>query len=274
MSGWLRRVRWRWVIAGVGAAVVVLIGTAVVLFAVRERPGAKPVGEAVEEFRATTVPEGSGRGVGPTPGVYRADGEGSASLSLPPTSQRDGAPMPVTVETIDEGCWRVRIDYNEAHWQNWNYCIEGDVVIERGGATHQRWDFGPLTVENLSEFTCDPPPVVVDPDAGEGTSWQHSCTGFNSEIAGTTDSRGPHTFVGREQLVVGGDLVVARRYRHERAVSGAQQGRTTFDVWFEVESHLPVRMERQIRLDSDSPVGAITYTEEGWWQLAALNPER
>jgi hypothetical protein len=33
-------------------------------------------------------------------------------------------------------------------------------------------------------------------------------------------------------------------------------------------------MEREVRIHSDSPVGTITYTESGWWQLTSLVPQR
>jgi hypothetical protein len=37
---------------------------------------------------------------------------------------------------------------------------------------------------------------------------------------------------------------------------------------------LLVRMERRINLRTDSPVGEVTYKEDGEWQLASLTPVR
>jgi hypothetical protein len=266
--------RWRWVVAAAGGLVAVTVGVVIVLFAVREDPGGKPVGEAVEEFRATTVPDRESPASGPEPGVYLADGEGREAISFPPVSQQDGTPIPVRVETLADDCWRVRVDFNEAHWQDWTYCLVDESVVDRGGKTFQRWDFGATKVENVSEFTCDPAAVVIDPDAQDGDRWEQSCVGTSSQVTGTTASAGSQEFLGEERLRIGGREVVTRRYRQDRAISGTQQGRTTVEGWFEVESHLPVRMEREVRIDSDSPVGTITYTESGWWQLTSLVPQR
>lgn len=258
------------VVAAVAIGVVVVV---VVAFVLREDPGGKPLGEAVEEFEAANGgPSPDAGGTGPLPGVYQAEGEGRESISFPAVSQSDGAVLPVTVESVDEHCWRVKVDFNAAHWQDWNYCDVDGRVVDRGGQTYQRWDFGTFTVENLSDFRCDPPGVMIDPSATEGTSWPQSCTGTNSQSSGRTISSGPYTFVGTEELTIGGAPTAALRYRQERSIADAQQGSTVVEFWFEVDTGLPLRMERTVRVDSDSPVGTVTYDESGWWQLSSTKP--
>jgi hypothetical protein len=261
--------RWRWWIAGIVAAVVVAVVVPLVLFATREDPKAKDIGEAVDEFEPG---EGDATADGPAPGVYEAAGEGREAISFPPVSQRDGDVVPVTVEAAAEGCWTVTVDYNEAHWQDWTYCPDGEVVTDRGGQTYQRWDFGATKVENTSTFTCDPPAVMIDPGAEPGDSWDQRCTGTNTQAAGESTSTGPYTFVGIESLEVDGEQVETRHHRQERTISGAQTGTDVVHFWFAVDDHLPIRMEREVRIDSDSPVGTVTYTEEGSWQLTSLEP--
>jgi hypothetical protein len=257
------------VAVGIAAVVLVALAVPLVLFATREDPKAKDIGAAVDEFEPG---EGDAAADGPAPGVYEAAGEGREAISFPPVSQRDGAVVPVTVEAAEEGCWKVTVDYNEAHWQDWTYCPDGAMVVDRGGQTYQRWDFGATKVENTSTFTCDPPAVMIDPDATAGDSWQQACTGTNTQADGESTSAGPHTFVGLEPLEVGGDEVQTRHYRQERTISGAQAGTDVVHFWFVLDDHLPVRMEREVRIDSDSPVGTVTYTEEGSWQLTSLTP--
>jgi hypothetical protein len=253
-------------------AVALVVGVLAVLFLTREDPGSKPVDEAIEEFEAgTTVPAGGARR-GPEPGIYQAEGDGREALSIPGVSQDDGAVLPVTVESLDDRCWRFTVDFNEAHWQDWRFCEEDGRLVDHGGQTFQRWDFGALTVENLTTFACDPPSVVFDPDAEAGASWPQSCSGTSTEVSGTTTSAGPAHDLGEEELVIGGQPVVARHHRQERTLSGAQAGTSVEDFWFAVDTGLPLRQERDIRLESDSPVGPVGYTESGWWQLTTLDP--
>ena len=268
----------RWVVpvAVVAGVLVVAVGVLGVLFLTREDPGAKSVDEAVEDLRTratgsagATPPEV----VAPPSGVYSAEGEGDEALSLPGISQTDGEVIPVTVEPVDEeGCWRFRVDYNEAHWQDWRFCDVDGVVVERGGTTFQRWDFGALVVENSTTFTCEPPALIDDPAAEPGDASDQSCDGTSDQVEGLATSAGPVTFLGVEDLEVGGSTVTTRHVRQARTLSGAQTGTTTNDTWFDVETGLPVRMERSADIASDSPVGTVSYTESGWWQLTDLAP--
>lgn len=271
--------RRRWlVVAAVAVGIVVLVvGGFVALFVVREDPGAKPLGEAIDEFRdtaSTSTPSVLVRR--PTAGVYSATGEGHEALSFPPLSQTDGDLMPVTVTYTSDTCWTFAIDYNVAHSQSWDYC-PGDVadtIAEQGSRTEQRWDVGAMTISNSTTFTCDPPALLLAADAAPGQTWDQSCGGTNSEIPGTTRSVGPYRFVGVETVVIDGTEVTAHRYSQTRQLSGAQTGQQTTEIWVEVATGLPLRAERTVRVDSSSPVGDITYTEEGWWQLQSRAPAR
>jgi hypothetical protein len=271
-----RKRHW-FLLVGLAVAAVLVATVAVVLiaFLVREDPQQKDVGEALEEFRedeAAPEPSGATR---PAAGVYLAAGTGRESLSFPPIAQNDGDEIPVTVEHEGADCWILTIDFNEAHWQNFRYCPGSDsrTLVETGGDTFQRWDLGSATIENLSTFTCDPPSLMIDGDAEEGDAWEQSCKGTNSQVAGVTTTAGPYTFVGLEQIDVDGEEVATRHHRQERVISGAQHGSTTIDLWFAVNDNLPLRSERSIQLDSDSPVGTITYTETGSWELRSLEPQ-
>lgn len=269
----------RWVVpvAAIVGVVVVTVAVLAVLFLTREDPGAKSVDEAVEDLRSrTTGPAGTTPPEVRVPpsGVYTAEGEGTEALSLPGISQTDGEVIPVTVEPVDdEGCWRFRVDYNEAHWQDWRFCEVDGTLVERGGVTYQRWDFGALVVENTTDFTCDPPALVDDPAAEPGDASEQSCEGTSDQVDGVATSAGPVTFLGVEDLDVGGRTVTTRHVRQARTLSGAQTGTTTTDSWIDVDSGLPVRMERTADIASDSPVGSVSYTESGWWQLTSLTPE-
>jgi hypothetical protein len=262
--------RLRWLLVGLAVTVVLGVAALVGLFLLREDPGAKDVDQAIDEFRSTSATAGSG-GPRPAAGVYRSSAEGDAELSFPPIDQVDGDVVPLTLEHLADGCWRITVDFNEWHSQSWDHCVVDGRILERGGQTVQRWDVGAATLDNTSTFTCDPPIVLVDPTATPGASWPQSCAGTNSAIAGTTTSAGPYTYVGPDELEIGGQPVEVHHYVQERAITGSQEGRNIVDYWF-AEDGLPVRMERTVDVATDSPVGAITYRESGWWELTSLEP--
>jgi hypothetical protein len=270
-----RHRRWPWVVGVLVAIVAIPFAVLGILFAWREHPGAKPLSEAVESYRQGESAPSSVPGVTRVAaGVYSAAGSGHEAISFPSLSQDDGAALPLTVQYEDDDCWVVRIDYNQAHWQTWRYC-RGDTagsVLEHGGQTYQRWDLGATQIVNTSTFVCDPPVVAIMPDAASGTTWPASCRGTNTQVSGTTTSAGPYTLIGEEDLLIAGTSVPAQHYRQDRTVSGAQSGDELNDVWFVKGSGLPVRSERSLRLESSSPLGTITYTETGWWQLTSLEP--
>jgi hypothetical protein len=147
-------------------------------------------------------------------------------------------------------------------------------LVETGGNTYQRWDLGALTVENLSTFTCDPPAVAFAPDAVPGDEWQQSCTGTNSQVEGPTTSAGPYRLVAREVRTIGDRSVEVDHYRQSRTISGSQEGSQTSELWIARDNGMPVRIDRVVRIASASPVGSITYEEDGWWELVDLTPAR
>jgi hypothetical protein len=263
------------ILAAVGGVVIVSAATLIALFVVHEDPGARPMGEAVEEFRESgpATPERTA-GRRPPAGVYAAFGEGREELSFPPLSQHDGDVMPISVIHTSDTCWSFIIDFNAAHRQSWDYCSDEQTgtIAERGGQTDQRWDLGAATISTSTTFVCDPPALVLAVDATADQTWDHSCEGTNTEVPGTTRSAGSYRFVGVEHLEIDGVDVSAHHYSQVRELSGAQTGEQTTEVWIEVETGLPLRAERTVRVDSSSPVGDITYTEEGWWQLQSRVP--
>lgn len=266
---------WLVAVAVVGAVVLAGIGAGLLLFFVRDEPKAKSVGERVDELAQSSTSVDAGAGTfRPPAGVYLAEGEGHEAISFPPVSQADGATMPASVEHLPEGCWRFRIDYNEAHWQDWTLCPSGALaLVETEGHTWQNWDLGATQVANLSTFSCDPPNTAFVFGADDGATWDRRCEGTNEQVDGTTTSSGTMTFEATETLKIGGEDVEALRFLREHQLSGGQTGEETVTFWVAAKDGLPLRSERDVRIDSSSPVGTITYTESGQWQLTSLTPE-
>jgi len=222
------RHRHHWVLLTMGAVgVIVLLVLAVpyVLYVRRSHPGARSVNSAVQRYRATTsTAAGAGDLVGPRPGVYQAEGSGTEHISFPPNSQKDGAVMPITVTALPGGCWRWHIDYNTAHWHEYDFCAQGGSLLLVAQRNYQRWDFGALKVTNLGSYTCSPPAPVMANGAGAGTRFEHHCTGTNTAVAGKSIVDGPVTLAGTVTLDIGGQKVEAVRQTRVEHLSGAQKG--------------------------------------------------
>lgn len=238
------------------------------------RPRAVTLDEARRRFLEERVGGGSvARPLTPAEGVYRYEGTGSESLSNPPRTQAEGPELPGTVTHGVDGCWDFRLDYSTNHWRRWTYCVTGGRLVQQGSEVYQRWDFGTFAVDNTTTMTCRPPPVIMEAGMAVGDRWRAECRGESTQISGTTISAGTHRLVGIESLTVGGRPVEAFHFRDRRTVSGAQSGTERFDSWLSPEG-LVLRGRQRIAVDSDSPLGRVTYTQQSEFALASLDPAR
>lgn len=263
------------------AVVLVVLGAVAfvgVRYATREKPKAQTVEGALDRLHRSSTTVAGGDDL-PEPGVYAADGAGREAISFPPNSQDDGAVLPVSVEHLGSDCFRFRVDYNQAHWHQWDLCRGDGGSLEMSVQRNfQRWDFGSLVVENTGEYRCDPPAVWMPPGAAAGTAdgtvTRDTCTGSNTAAPGASTSSDRTEVVGRTTLRIGGERVAAVHVRQRTELAGAQTGLNQVELWFDARTGLPLRFERNYRVDTDSPVGTITYTEEGEWQLQSTTPKQ
>lgn len=259
------------------AVIVVLVGTMASLWLTRDTPGARSIEDALAEFRNgdPTAIESLGPVVRrPEPGVYLASGNGRASIDFPPTSQSYGVTIPVLVRYEPGDCWTTEVDFNDAFRQTWFHCLVDGDVVERANRTSTRWDLGVLSVQENAVFDCDPPGVIIRSGERRTEVSRSTCTGTSDAISGRTTSEVEYSMVGAEPITIDGVVVPTFHYSEVDTLTGAQRGTTTIDYWYSIESFLLVRMERSIRLRTDSPVGTVTYTENGSWQLETLLPRR
>jgi hypothetical protein len=268
-----RRLR-RLVITGV--ALVVVFAAALGGFAyLWSRSGARPVGldDARRRFLEDQVGrEGPDGPYTPPEGVYAYTGSGSESLSSPPKSQSEGPEMPGTVTHGTDGCFTFRLDYSTNSYRVWALCADETGLRETGGSVFQRWDFVVSTIDTLEHTQCDPPAVVIAATMEPGDRWTSRCEGDNSAIEGTTVTETVHRFVGWDRVRVGNDTVDAMHFRDRGVVSDAQTGTESFDLWI-TSAGLIVRGRQHIVVDSDSPIGKVTYTQDGEFSLVRGTPE-
>lgn len=257
----------------VAAGLVVVGGVAFAIVWSQRGAEQASVEEAVEGLggRAGDATAGFLR---PASGVYVYEGSGTEQLSLLSTGQAWGPRLPATVTHSRHGCWTFRIDYSTNHRQWTDYCPRGRVLEEDGGRTFQSFDFVVSTIDDRNVFICDPPGEAIRVDAEPGSAWPQSCVGRSAERGTEVVSSGTNTFVGIETVEVEERPIRAYRYRSERTLSGDQAGTETSETWFRVSDALPLRVIRDVRVESPSPIGAVTYTEQGTYRLTSLVPRR
>lgn len=273
----MTRTRWLVAVAVVGGGLI----AAGLYLTLRDNARPVTVDEARERTTTTAADGAADDGPGsddggpprPAAGVYLYEGSGSESLSTPPLSQSQGPEMPATVEHHDGGCWSLRVDLSSNHWQRWDYCPEGDDLVETGGESWQRWMIGTTAITNLSTFECDAGSVVLPAERSTDQEWDARCTGTNEAVEGTTVSQGPYRYVGEETAEVDGGEVVTLRFTQERTMSGSQRGDERVEVWLDADTGLLVRLEREVEVRSDTPIGESTYTESARFQLTSLDPQ-
>jgi hypothetical protein len=257
-------------------AVLVLVGTsyAFVSYALRSHPGAKSLHSAVRQFRSdgrapiTTEL----RYAPPSQGVYELKGVGSERISFPPNSETDASIMPATVTYLTGDCWRWHLDYNVAHWEEYTFCPTPQELLQRGNRNFQSWDFGVLTVTNLATFNCPKATAVLPSTPAPGQLLTWTCTGTNSAMSGKTIAKVSTRVVGMPAVVIGHKTVDTIHEVQTTTLSGGQVGTVVENWWFLASSGLPVRVGREIKIVTASPLGKITYTESGTWTMTSLRP--
>lgn len=253
---------------------VVVIGAPLAWRWNRRGPGPPSVSGAIGRFRTLpTVPTPSGPSV-PRTGVYIYKGAGSESLSFLGTRQKQGSIEPGAVVPTANGCWTFRIDFNAFHNQTWNRCAISGKLLETGGTTDQRFDFVTFKIDDHSRISCAPPIVIADPSAAPGATTPVHCIGRSQTTNTTFTESGTVTFVGREAVVVAGVSVRALHVRQTMRLSGGQTGNLRVDTWFGATHGLPLKEAHTIRVVSPAPapLGHVTYTERGVWQLTSMTP--
>ena len=255
--------------------VLVLVGAGAAFAIAWSHRGAKQasLSDAIAQFRR----QGQGGGAGflrPAVGVYTYRGRGTEQLSVLGTSQHWGPELPGTVSHTTDGCWTFRIEYSTHHRQDWDYCPHGTKLQETGGRTLQSFSFVATTLEDLEVFTCDPPADAIRTEAKPGEHWGQACEGHSSSRGTSVSSRGTNTFVGLANVRVEGTAIPTYHSRIVRHLSGSQHGIEKMDMWFSTRDGIPLRVARDIHVDTPSPIGAVKYTERGSFVLTSLEPRR
>jgi len=268
-----RHHRARWVLTGAGVVLVAAGATFAYLWT-HSGAHALPTSVAIERFRQEVGPAGAGNADGPAAGVYRYQGSGTETLSVPPKSQSEGPGVPGTVVYRD-GCFDFRLDYSDAHWQSWDYCVRGGALVSPSRAGYYNWDFVAFHADDTSTFTCRPSVTAVPAAIVKGRSARVACTGRNNHLAtGKVFMDGTSTVARTGTIPVGNQRVPAVLVREHVTFSGGQSGSNLADTWFDVTTGLPLKGTWHTDVSTPSPFGTSTLDAHGDFALSSLTPIR
>ena len=271
------------VTVGVALAVALVLAAGVALIA---RPrGADPISqsEALASFRekqSTSVPDAeagadrldTGSPSVPAPGVYSYDTSGNEVVKLGPLPAEERPYHDLTtaeVTTIpsadgDPECFSFALNLLEQHTEDSVFCrtAGGGLRLESYAKHQSVAQFNPTV-----NIACDPG-TYSEP---EEVSLPLECTlvldggpmEVSTDFSGTARSSGPETLlVGAEEVEV---LPIDIHFDFQGSVSG------TWDehLWIQIDTALPVRLEREFHLD-----GFASFDEVSSLRLNSTAPER
>lgn len=227
---------------------------------------------ALDRFRSEGSTTARSTPLVPAAGVYMYTGSGSERVSVPPKTQDDGPSMPGTVTRQGDGCWSIRIDFSDAHWEGSSYCASGGGLVETGRQGWMKWDYVAVVVADTSTFSCQPPEPVLPANLDSRTGQRFTCTGSNDQLkTGPVLMTGTTTVVGVDQLTIGGQKIEAVHVRETATFSRGQTGSHATEVWYGPDG-MPVRVSWSETVRTPSPIGTATMTGSGQYHLVSLKP--
>ncbi|MGD0256100.1 MAG: hypothetical protein ABSB99_11255 [Acidimicrobiales bacterium] len=209
----------------------------------------------------------------PHEGVYAYQGAAAEHVSFPPKSQVEGPTIPGTVTYRPDGCWILRLDYSDSHWQSSTYCPRNGDLVEVGRVGWYRWNFVAFVIADTATYTCDQQEVAIPAVLHIRTQYSFSCKGTNNPInTGVVTMVGTNEYVGPQTLKIAGTEVVTLHFHEVAHFSGGQTGYNIADTWFSTVDGLPVRGTWKTAVTSPTALGSSTLTGTGNFTLSSLVP--
>ncbi len=115
-----------------------------------------------------------------------------------------------------------------------------------------------------SHYTCEG--ARADRRDQPGARHTSECTDGSATTSDVT------TYVGMQEMVIGGVKVQAMAYRIETKVTGSVTGTSSQAVWLRPSDGLPLRIERDTDTSAHEFGAQVDYVEHAVFELESLNP--
>jgi hypothetical protein len=245
--------------AAVGAFVVVggLAAATAAGLLLHDSTRALTLADAVHAFRQ------SGGSADALAGVYPLATAGTESVdALGGAQHRYPARTGLTVRRVGCGV-ELRWDGLSTRHTVWTLCASPEGwQLRTSDQTHAFFGQSDRTV-----YDCGTTPLVPNA-AAPGTTWPLRCRSAKDRQLGTV------TFVGSDDVAVGGKTIRAAHVRVVGDISGGDSGRDTSDWWFDPATALPVRIELTSRSSRKLLIGRVNYREDAKLLLLSGTPRR
>jgi hypothetical protein len=253
-------------------AVVLLLVVAAVAVGVRTL-GARDQADAVDAKDAAGLVADDEQDTGdvpvgdrPDPGTYTYAGSGRESVTALGGSEhvfpREIAVV-VTLDPEDDCAWTSNVVYVKQHIEARRFCTRDGEVVDLG-FTREIEFFNQL---QETVYECGDDAVRLRPDAKPGDTWTWTCTQDGKESSSAYTA----TFIGTEQLSVGGEQVEAFHTKVASKQTGDTVGSDTSEFWL-AESGLPLRFTADLQVTTKSVLGETVFREQLDYALTSLVP--
>jgi hypothetical protein len=216
----------------------------------------------------------------PPSGRYAITGSGVERTIGAPGAPEQWRQMAYEVRHRSDGCHEIEVTYHPHHRGTDRYCPtkDGGLIVPTSVTfTEVELVKGWETIKVNTTTTCDPPEIMVRASMQPGQSWSDTCyaeSDNKKQAPGRSKLENTMTFVGIEDVAG----VPAYRIRQDQKLSPAtrdntQNGTMTSETWFSTENGLVLKVVRKSKVDTDSIIGKVTFTEEGEFSLTSAKPQ-
>jgi hypothetical protein len=249
---------------GLALGLVALLGGALIFRAwLFKHPDPVDINSVIDDFaNRTTIPETSIDQGLLAEGVYLYDTVGYEGIKGRISTRNTYTDVtPITVRWTECG-FDFRWDAMSTRWDEVSICLEDRGLYER--QTTEQHEF--FRVTETRTYKCDDDALLVPSAAVKGDTWQATCTDVDAHTDRTT------SVVGVDAIDVGGIAVETIHIGLDQVLKGSAVGSARIDYWFRQSDGLIVKYEKNVSAERDTPIGAVTYTEEVSIKLQSLVP--
>jgi hypothetical protein len=255
--------------------IIALVIIAAVAFAVRTI-GSRDETDAVSTRDASKLVAKNGSGSGddsgdvdaglrPDAGTYSYTGSGSESVTALGGSTHEFPAKIATVVTLDDKddcAWTLNVVYVKQHIEERNFCTTDTGVVDRGFTRTTEF----FNQTDTKKYTCgdDAQRLATGAKPGATTTW--TCKQGDKATSVYTA-----TYVGQEDVSVGGAATDAAHVTVVSKQTGDTRGGDTQDIWY-LPSGLPAKFTGKLQVTTASVLGDTDFQEQYTYTLASLAP--
>jgi hypothetical protein len=231
---------------------------------VAARSGAVADTKAVDPKAATAAPLAEAKK--PAEGVYSYATSGSEEISVFGARHEYPSRTFATVRHLDGCLWEHRNEVIKEHVDTTVGCNQADRLLLM--TQERRVEF--FGTKDGALAYCKPPLPLHIRAEKVGTKVVGTCNSSD----GTAEATLTRTFLGIEQMTIGGEKVSAVHIEIDSVFKGRANGTAMDELWFAEDTGAVLRWERTVDTKAKAFGTDVRYQEEATFLLESLSPKR